>query len=133
MDLHACLPHRTLLSVVHFLDELKYKKICYFTNWAQYRLGPARFEPENIDPFLCTHIIYAFAYLDNRTLTITKLEDNDEGLFLLTLASRFTCPPIRSLPTNQSSESAKSQIEDTDRCRRMEHEVVCLLGHGSQS
>jgi hypothetical protein len=34
-----------------------------------------------IDPFLCTHIIYAFAYIDNVTLTTRTIEANDEGLF----------------------------------------------------
>ncbi len=62
------------------LDELQYKKVCYFTNWSQYRTGPAKFQPENIDPFLCTHIVYAFAYISNRTLSITEIEPNDEGL-----------------------------------------------------
>jgi len=43
-------------------------------------MGPAKFQPEHIDPFLCTHIIYAFAYINNRTLSITKIDENDEGL-----------------------------------------------------
>jgi GH18 family chitinase len=42
----------------------------------------AKFEPENIDPFLCTHIIYAFAYISNETFLIQKVEENDEGLSL---------------------------------------------------
>lgn len=61
-------------------DDLKYKKVCYFTNWSQYRTPPAKFQPEYIDPFLCTHIVYAFAYIHNRTLSIIKIEENDEGL-----------------------------------------------------
>jgi GH18 family chitinase len=40
----------------------------------------AKFEPEHIDPFLCTHIIYAFAYISNETFLIRKVEENDEGL-----------------------------------------------------
>jgi chitinase len=63
------------------LDELQYKKVCYFTNWSQYRTGPANFQPEHIDPFLCTHIVYAFAYINNKTLSITEIEPNDEGLY----------------------------------------------------
>lgn len=66
-------------------DELKYKKICYFTNWSQYRNPPAKFEPEHIDPFLCTHIIYAFAYVSNKTYLIETVEENDEGLFEISL------------------------------------------------
>jgi len=46
-----------------------YKIVCYFTNWATYRQGgDGKFDPEHIDPNVCTHIIYGFAVLDQNTL-----------------------------------------------------------------
>lgn len=47
-----------------------FKMVCYFTNWAWYRKGIGRYLPEDIDPQLCTHIVYGFAVLDYSTLTI---------------------------------------------------------------
>lgn len=40
--------------------------VCYLGSWSVYRPGPAKFTPENINPFLCTHIIYAFAGLSSK-------------------------------------------------------------------
>ncbi|XP_074046424.1 acidic mammalian chitinase-like [Macrotis lagotis] len=56
-----------------------YHLTCYFSNWAQYRPGLGRFTPENIDPCLCTHLIYAFAGMKNNQ--ITTIEWNDETLY----------------------------------------------------
>ena len=53
------------------------KIVCYVTNRAQYRPDPAKFFPENIDPFMCTHVIYAFANLENNKLA--PFEWNDES------------------------------------------------------
>ena len=48
-----------------------YKIVCYFTNWATYRQGgDGKFDPEDIDPKICTHIIYGFAVLDQNTLLL---------------------------------------------------------------
>jgi chitinase len=47
-----------------------FRVVCYFTNWAWYRPGIGKFLPENIDPELCTHIVYGFAVLNRDTLTI---------------------------------------------------------------
>lgn len=47
-----------------------YKLVCYFTNWAWYRRGIAKYTPDDIDPRLCTHIVYGFAVLDYSELTI---------------------------------------------------------------
>ena len=48
----------------------QYKVVCYFTNWAWYRPGVGKYKPENIDPELCTHIIYGFAVLDGNNFKI---------------------------------------------------------------
>ena len=41
-----------------------------FENWAWYRPGIGKMLPEDIDPSLCTHIIYGFATLDTNTLLL---------------------------------------------------------------
>ena len=35
--------------------------VCYHTYWSTWRPFPANFDVADIDPFLCTHLIYAFA------------------------------------------------------------------------
>ena len=53
------------------------RRVCYYTNWAQYRPGSGKFMPENVDPSLCTHYIYAFARLNGNQLA--AYEWNDES------------------------------------------------------
>ena len=43
-----------------------YVRVCYYTSWAQYRPGAGRFLPENVDPFLCTHVVFAFAVINDQ-------------------------------------------------------------------
>jgi len=40
--------------------------VCYLGSWSVYRPAAAKFSPENINPFLCTHLIYAFAGLSSK-------------------------------------------------------------------
>lgn len=47
-----------------------FKVVCYFTNWAWYRQGGGKYTPSDIDPDLCTHIVYGFAVLDGDRLII---------------------------------------------------------------
>ncbi|KAI0227441.1 hypothetical protein LSAT2_022121 [Lamellibrachia satsuma] len=53
------------------------KRVCYYTNWAQYRPEGAKFFPKNVDFTLCTHVIYAFAVIDTNHLK--PYEWNDES------------------------------------------------------
>lgn len=48
---------------------------CYFTNWAQYRPPPTIYMPTNIDPCLCTHLLYAFATITNGKLATYEWDD----------------------------------------------------------
>ena len=61
------------------------KVVCYYTNWAQYRPSPWRYVPEDVDPSLCTHVIYAFAKIEDNQLKPYEWNDEDtewsEGMY----------------------------------------------------
>jgi len=52
-----------------------YLRVCYYSNWSQYRPPGAAFGPEDIDPTLCSHIVYAFGKLDGEFLTASEWND----------------------------------------------------------
>ncbi|XP_028265606.1 acidic mammalian chitinase-like [Parambassis ranga] len=57
-----------------------YRLVCYFTNWSQYRPGQGKFLPSDLDPNLCTHLIYAFSGINEANELVT-IEWNDEELY----------------------------------------------------
>lgn len=40
--------------------------VCYLASWSTYRPAAAKFTPDNVNPFLCTHLIYAFAGISSK-------------------------------------------------------------------
>lgn len=77
-SLTACL--LLIVSVISLGQADKYVRVCYFTNWAQYRPGLGIYFPKDIDPFLCTHVIYAFAKINGQN-KIDTFEWNDDKLY----------------------------------------------------
>ncbi|KAI0210818.1 Acidic mammalian chitinase [Lamellibrachia satsuma] len=76
-----------------------YKRVCYFTNWSQYRPGAGKFTGNDIDPNLCTHIVYAFAKLTS-SHTIDKFEWNDQNAnagYSLVNAMKNRNPALKTL------------------------------------
>ncbi|PNJ46368.1 CHI3L2 isoform 11, partial [Pongo abelii] len=61
-----------------------------FTNWSQDRQEPGKFTLENIDPFLCSHLIYSFASIKNNKVII---KDKSEVMLYQTINSLKTKNP----------------------------------------
>ena len=50
------------------------KVVCYYPNWPYYRQGDGKYTVEDIEPGLCTHIMYSFVVLDPST-HVMKIHD----------------------------------------------------------
>lgn len=68
------------MAFLFFEEVSSTRLVCYYTNWSQSRPGLGRFLPTDIDPNLCTHLIYAFADI-NATNQLTTVEWNDVVLY----------------------------------------------------
>ncbi|KAG7472213.1 hypothetical protein MATL_G00106610 [Megalops atlanticus] len=74
---------------------------CYFTNWAQYRPPPTIYMPNDIDPCLCTHLLYAFATMKNNQLA--TYEWNDVELYSQFNALKNQFSAMVASPTNRKT------------------------------
>lgn len=45
--------------------------VCYYGTWATYRYGAGKFNVEDINPNLCTHLIYSFVGIDNQGTVVS--------------------------------------------------------------
>ncbi|KAK1900728.1 Acidic mammalian chitinase [Dissostichus eleginoides] len=70
--------------------------VCHMTNWAQYRPSSGKFTSDNIDPFLCTHVIYALSTI-NSFNQITPIEWNDEKQFIGLNRLKNVNPALKTL------------------------------------
>nr|AQZ26771.1 chitinase 3 [Tigriopus japonicus] len=48
--------------------------LCYFGAWSVYRWSYGKFDVEDIDPFMCTHVVFGFAGLHPSEYTIMSLD-----------------------------------------------------------
>jgi len=75
-----------LTVLLHFVLAVEsYIRVCYFTNWAQYRNGNGNYRlTRDYQTGLCTHLMFSFGKVikDNEGgYHIGKYEWNDEALF----------------------------------------------------
>ncbi|OWF47140.1 Acidic mammalian chitinase [Mizuhopecten yessoensis] len=91
-----------------------YRRVCYHTNWSQYRPGLGKFKVSNIDASLCTHLIYSFAQITDNQLAI--YEWNDEQLYQEFNALKLKNPSLKTLLAvggwNQASTHFSPMVTD---------------------
>ena len=71
--------------------------VCFYTNWAQYRQGIAKFLPSDIDVELCSHVYYAFAKINIQTLQIANYESNDDDMISKVDALKQQKPSLKTV------------------------------------
>jgi chitinase len=96
--------------------------VCYYTNWAQYVKDEGKFVAEDIDPNLCTHIIFSFAKL-NAAYELEPLEWNDgplewsKGMYERTLDLKLQNPNLKIMIAvggwNAGSGPFSNMVTDT--------------------
>uniref|UniRef100_A0A3B4DSV0 chitinase n=1 Tax=Pygocentrus nattereri TaxID=42514 RepID=A0A3B4DSV0_PYGNA len=84
------------ISLCHHYAASSKQMVCYFTNWSQYRPGVGKYMPSNVDPFLCTHLIYAFSMINHANELVTY-EWNDETLYQAFNALKNRNPTLKTL------------------------------------
>ena len=74
--------------------------VCYYSSTSHHRPSRGKFLPEDINPNLCTHIIFAFAnILDGKYIRAAKPEDltagGKKGMYARTIALKDTNPKLK--------------------------------------
>jgi len=97
------------------------KVVCYYANWAVYRKGDAKFTPQNINPYLCTHLIYAFGGLgrDDSIVPFDEYQDIEKGGYGRFAALKTYNKDLKTLLAiggwNEGSRRFSPLVADPDR------------------
>ncbi|XP_041363532.1 acidic mammalian chitinase-like [Gigantopelta aegis] len=65
----------------HQTQSINYKRVCYYSNWAQWRSGDGKYTVADVDAMLCTHIIFAFAGFNADGSVFAVEGINDEAAY----------------------------------------------------
>ncbi|KAG8037375.1 hypothetical protein G9C98_005585 [Cotesia typhae] len=109
------------------------KVICYYTNWSIYRPGTAKFSPENINPYLCTHLIYAFGGFtkDNTLKPFDKYQDIEKGGYAKFNGLKTYNKKLKTMLAiggwNEGSTRFSPMVADPERRRALVKNAVKFL------
>jgi chitinase len=65
------------------------KVVCYYASWSARRPGLGRFSPEDVNPTMCTHLVYAFGSLKDNRLSLADDESEESSDLDVNVYSRL--------------------------------------------
>ncbi|CAN7937357.1 unnamed protein product, partial [Ixodes hexagonus] len=111
--------------------------LCYWASWSHYRKGNGKFSVEEIDPSPCTHLIYAYAKLENGSIAPfdPHLDTQTHGIYRKFNALKRTKPSLKTLISiggwNEGSRSFSKMASKDQERRTFANSVVAFLDqHG---
>ncbi|XKL60517.1 hypothetical protein PGB90_007574 [Kerria lacca] len=122
------------LQALTELEENPYRVVCFLSNWAFYRKGNTKYTPDYVDPYLCTHVVYAYASLnpDNYTIIISDpVIDIDKGFY-----KKITSAEISNVTkvlisiggwTDSAGEKYSKLVSSGNNRRRFVNSVIVFL------
>ncbi|GLH07680.1 Probable chitinase 10, partial [Gryllus bimaculatus] len=114
-------------------DDPSRRVVCYYTNWSVYRPGNAKFTPQNINPYLCTHLIYAFGGLtrENGLRPYDKYQDIEQGGYAKFTGLKTYNKRLKTLLAiggwNEGSGRFSPLVADDERRREFVRNVLKFL------
>uniref|UniRef100_A0A8C5A4D3 Oviductal glycoprotein 1 n=1 Tax=Gadus morhua TaxID=8049 RepID=A0A8C5A4D3_GADMO len=109
------------------------KLVCYFTKWSQYRTGVGRYLPGDIDPWLCTHLVYAFAVV-NYANEITENEWKEHTLYRQFNELKNSNPQLKTLLSvrddSQGAQFSSMLSSEASRQSFIRSTISFLRAHG---
>ncbi|XP_076670925.1 uncharacterized protein LOC143370135 [Andrena cerasifolii] len=120
-----------LATIQHGYAERKI--VCYYTNWSIYRPGTAKFSPQNINPYLCTHLIYAFGGFtkDNALKPFDKYQDIEKGGYAKFTGLKTYNKNLKTLLAiggwNEGSSRFSPMVADAERRREFVKNSIKFL------
>ncbi|XP_034193394.1 putative chitinase 10 isoform X2 [Osmia lignaria lignaria] len=112
------------------------KVICYLMEWARKRPGAGKFLPEDIEPDLCTHVVYGLATLDIEQLIIQNPLDSRQKKFLNRITSMRSRTGLKILlglggwEESKDSKYSKLAHNSLERQRFARYAAQYIENHG---
>nr|KAG5695817.1 hypothetical protein BaRGS_013415 [Batillaria attramentaria] len=95
-----CGEKNPLLNTIHnslngLVESKSYRTVCYIQGWTHWREDPVKFEPEDVDTSLCTHVVWSSAELDETGTNVTVHDNGDEQLYQRLTALKQDQPELK--------------------------------------